>query len=145
MFPRHWWLWVAGGVLVAGAAWGQIAYKWVDTSGVTHYSEQPPASRHTVMALRASAPDALVAPATTAPPPADATTSLDAAKVAFRKQACATAQDNLKVLSGHGVVVATGTVSQPVDFDGARKLSDDQRAAEKVKTQRNIITYCDRG
>lgn len=144
MSCRHALLWLAGGVLAAGAVCGQTAYKWVDANGVTHYSEQPPASRHIVMTLHAAAPAPAV-PATTAPSPADATTSLDAAKVAFRKQACTTAQDNLKVLAGHGVVVATGTVSHPAGFDGARKLSDDERAAEKAKAQKDIITYCDRG
>ena len=143
-YPRAW-LCVAGGMLAVGTVCGQTVYKWVDTSGVTHYSEQPPASRHTVMTLHAPTPDSQAAPATTAPPPADATTLLNAANIAFRKQACATAQDNLKVLSGHGVVVTTGTVSQPADFEGARKLPDDQRVAEKAKAQKDIATYCDRG
>jgi hypothetical protein len=142
-------------VLVSGFMCGMVAsavaqtvYKWTDASGVTHYSEQPPPQtvKTKQLILKGTAPapaeSASVAPA---PSPQSPATALDAAKSDFRKQACATANSNLKELSGSRMVLDTGTTENPAGVEGARILSPEQREAAKSEAQQQIQQYCDRG
>jgi Domain of unknown function (DUF4124) len=124
----------------------QAVYKWTDATGVTHYSEQPPpqAVKAKQLQLKGAAP----APAVSAPsatPPPSAATALDAAKSDFRKQACTTANNNLKLLSGRRMVLDTDTVESPAGVEGAKMLSPEQREAAKSEAQQQIQQYCDRG
>jgi len=132
------------GMFAVSCVWGQTYYKWKDTHGVTHYSEQPPAGHAAVITVR---PGVSEAPATaaTVPPASNPTQALDAAAVRFRKQACVTAKENLKLLASGGMVVASGTVTHPAGVEAATKLSSDQRDAAKVTAQKNVDTYCSRG
>lgn len=130
---------------LAAAASAQTYYKWTDAHGVTHYSaQQPPAVKAQPLHLRGDAPAPAVA-ATVTPPPATTAQDLNAAKDDFRKQACTTARDNLRVLSGPSMVLDTGTLEHPDDVTTASKLSTEQRAAATVSAHRQIDQYCDRG
>ena len=117
---------------VVATAVAQSVYKWTDASGVTHYSEQPPpqAIEAKQLQLNGATPAPEPAPAASTPPsPQSTATALDAAKSDFRKQACATAQSNLKVLSGRGMVLDNGTLEKPAGIEGAKPLSPEQREA----------------
>lgn len=139
---RHW---VAGALAVfaVGMASGQTFYKWVDAHGSTHYSEQPPKVASKTVSVgtptAASPTEAAADPA-----PDHASSVLDEAKSAFRKQACATARSNLSLLSGRTMVLDTGSVSDPAGIGGATKLSPEQRSAAKVVAQEHIHDYCDK-
>lgn len=130
---------------LAVAASAQTYYKWTDAKGVTHYSAQrPPAVKAQPLHLR-SAQSAPPAAATAAPPPASTANDLRAAKDDFAKQACATARENLRLLSGSAMVLDTGTLQHPGDVTTATKLSTEQREAAKAEAQKQIDQYCDRG
>jgi len=137
---------LAGALLLISSAMAQTYYKWTDASGVTHYGEQKPAAVK-AQALHLRTDGTGPAPATTAaePAPADVATDLQAAKSDFRKQACTTARDNLRLLSGRAMVLDTGTVQNPDDITTATKLSTEQRAAAKADAQKQVHQYCDRG
>jgi hypothetical protein len=130
---------------MAVSADAQTVYKWTDTVGVTHYSEQPPPGsvKAKQLQLNGTPAPALATPAS--PPPQSAVTALDAAKSDFRKQACTTANSDLKLLSGRGTVLDTGTVQNPTGVDGAKILSPEQREAAKSEAQQQIQQFCDRG
>ena len=133
---------------VIASAVAQTVYKWTDASGVTHYSEQPPPQAVKAKQLQLKGATPAPAPAESAPPtpPAQsAATALDAAKSDFRKQACTTANSNLKLLSGSSMVLDTGTTATSADVEGARILSPEQREAAKSEAQQQIQQYCDRG
>lgn len=132
------------GTLVVSSVCGQTYYKWKDSHGVTHYSEQPPAGKAATITIHPGAPETPATEATVSPE-ANPTEALDAAAVRFRKQACATAKENLKLLSGRGMVVASGTVTHPASVEKATKLSGEQRDAAKATAQKNVDTYCSRG
>lgn len=130
---------------LAATASAQTYFKWTDAKGVTHYSEQRPAAvKAQPLHLRnnVSAPASV---ATAAPPPASTANDLRAAKDAFAKQACATARENLRLLSSSAMVLNTGTLQHPEDVTTASKLSTEQREAAKAKAQSQIDQYCDRG
>ncbi len=133
-------------LLVAGAACAQTYYKWTDAQGVTHYSEQPPAVKAKTIRLHAtgdSSPEPAAA-ATTASP-GEVAAALGAAKSDYRKQSCATARNNLKLLSGQAMVLDAGTVANPAMVTGGRKLSAEQREAAKVNAQKQIQEFCEHG
>jgi hypothetical protein len=130
---------------VVDGAVAQTVYKWTDSTGVTHYSEQPPpvtAKARQLQLKEAPAPEPAAAVST---PPQSTATALDAAKSDFRKQACTTANSDLKLLSGRGMVLDTGTLQNPTGVDGARMLSPEQREVAKSEAQQQIQQFCDRG
>lgn len=130
---------------LAVAASAQTYYKWTDAKGVTHYSAQrPPTVKAKSLHLRSDGP-APAAAATAAPPPATTANDLRAAKDDFAKQACATARENLRLLSGSAMVLDTGTLQHPGDVTTATKLSTEQREAAKAEAHKQIDQYCDRG
>jgi len=137
--------WIAGALAVfaVGMASGQTYYKWVDAHGTTHYSEQAPTtgSRPVNVTGQAMAPAPV---ASAVPAPASASSVLDEAKSAFRKQACNTARSNLALLSSRSMVLDTGTVASPAGLGEATKLSPEQRSAAKVAAQGQIHDYCDK-
>lgn len=130
---------------LAVAASAQTYYKWTDAKGVTHYSAQrPSAVKAKSLHLRSDGP-APAAAATAAPPPATTANDLRAAKDDFAKQACATARENLGLLSSTAMVLDTGTLQHPGDVTTATKLSTEQREAAKAEAHKQIDQYCDRG
>lgn len=130
---------------LAAVASAQTYYKWTDAQGVTHYSAQrPPTVKAQPLHVRSDAP-APAAPATVAPPAATTAKNLKAAQDDFKKQACATARNNLRLLSGSAMVLDTGTLQHPDGVTTASKLSTEQRADATVKAQQQIAQYCDRG
>jgi len=131
---------------VTAAAVAQAIYKWTDATGVTHYSEQAPPVAVKTKQLLLNAAVSASTPATSAPPLSQSTaTALDAAKSDYRKQACTTARGNLKLLSGRGMVLDTGTMQNPAGVDGARMLGSEQRDAARSDAQQQIQQFCDRG
>lgn len=132
------------GMFAVTALCGQTYYKWTDAQGITHYSEQRPAGKAAAITVRPGMPEEPAVATTTQPAPSP-TQALDAAAVQFKKQACQTARENLKLLAGGGMVVSTGTVSHPSGVETATKLSAEQRDAAKVNARKNVDTYCSRG
>jgi hypothetical protein len=130
---------------LAAAASAQTYYKWTDAKGVTHYSAQrPPAVKAQPLHLRSDQAEPAAA-ATAAPSPATTANDLRAAKDDFAKQACVTARENLRLLSGSAMVLDTGTLQHPGDVTTATKLSTEQREAAKAEAHKQIDQYCDRG
>ena len=141
-------------VLVSATMCGAIAtvvaqtvYKWTDAAGVTHYSEQPPvAVKAKQLMLNGTAPAPGPAPATSVQGSRSATAAaLDAAKRDYPKQACASAQSNLKQLSSGRIVLDSSTAESPPGAFGPRALTPEQRDAAKLKAQQQIQQYCERG
>jgi hypothetical protein len=130
---------------LAVAASAQTYYKWTDAKGVTHYSAQrPSAAKAQPLHLLSNQP-APPAASTAAPPAASTASDLQAAKQDFAKQACVTARENLRLLSGSAMVLDTGTLQHPGDVTTATKLSTEQREAAKAEAHKQIDQYCDRG
>lgn len=98
-------------LLASAAATADDVYEWKDASGVTHYSQTPPASgsyiEHSDVGRRAPPPPAANAAASPAESPQ-----------------CATARKNVELLQGKSVV------QQDTDGDGKpdKTLSDEDRA-----------------
>jgi len=130
---------------LAVAASAQTYYKWTDAKGVTHYSAQRPLTgKAQPLRLRSNQP-APPAASTAAPPAASTASDLQVAKQDFAKQACVTARENLRLLSGSAMVLDTGTLQHPGDVTTATKLSTEQREAAKADAHKQIDQYCDRG
>lgn len=137
------WVVAALALLAAGVSSGQTYYKWTDAHGTTHYSAQKPTV--TARTVTVGAPPAVApAAAATQASRAGASTALDDAKSAFRKQACSTAHSNLAVLSSGSMVLDTGSMANPADIDSATKLSFEQHSAAKLTAQEQIHDYCDK-
>ena len=132
------------GMWASATVCGQTYYKWTDAQGVTHYSAQHSAGKVEAVTLH---PGVHVEPAraATVRDASSAVTALDVAAVEFRKQACLTAKENLRLLAGSGMVLASGTASNPSGVEAATKLSSEQRDAAKVTAQKNVESYCSRG
>jgi len=131
---------------LAAVASAQTYYKWVDAQGVTHYSEQAPAkTRAQTVQVHGDTPVTAPAEPATVAAPAKVASELDAAKDEFRKQACATARNNLRLLSGSAMVLDTGALQSPDNIATATRLTAEQRAAATAEAQQHIAQYCDRG
>jgi hypothetical protein len=127
---------------------GQTVYKWTDADGVTHYSEQPPvAVKAKQLMLNGGVPASVSATAASVPASSQSATAgaLDAARRDYPKQACASAQINLKQLSSDRMVLDSSTAESPPGAFGPRALTPEQRDAAKLKAQQQIQQYCERG
>ncbi|HEX7813607.1 DUF4124 domain-containing protein [Dyella sp.] len=130
-------------LLVAPSLFAQ-AYKWTDSTGTVHYSENPPPSgtkyQRMTLAGSAEAPAGTAAasappPATSAPGPASANSQPMADTPANRSKFCTTLQSNLDLLKGSGPLV--------MQQDGQSKAVDDgQRKAQLATAQAQYKQYC---
>jgi hypothetical protein len=140
---NHWLALLAS--LCAASAMGAV-YKWVDASGVTHYSETPPPNAETrELPIQASPPapggEAAApseAPAQPAAAPQGASTREAEAKRASdtRDTYCAIAQRSVQVLKSSNPVVELNGEGQEMI------LSAEQRAAALADANRRVDKYC---
>lgn len=140
---------VALALAAATAADAQV-YKWKDTNGTTHYSDQPPSGSHyDKVQINGSAPTPVTASAAA---PASASTSASAsaaAKPAPAATKVADTPDNRARLCGDlGKNIALLNSPQPLTIgdSGAQKsMSDDERRQQLATAQAQQKQYCSGG
>ena len=135
----------------AGLANAQQIYKWKDASGVTHFSQSPPASgtHFTKMHLSGepevtsnptpSAPADDSAPESSAPQRAAATGGTQADTPANRAELCKQLASNVTLLQGKQPVVTGGA-------NGKQEVMDDSARKQQLSTARaQQAQYCSGG
>ncbi|MGC1550209.1 MAG: DUF4124 domain-containing protein [Rhodanobacter sp.] len=125
---------------ISGSLHAQAYYKWTDAQGVTHYSEKPPA---TESAQKLPLPSDKSAPLSAEPSAATSTKELKTAEDHYSAQACQAARNELSILSNDALIVDAGSVANPVDPNGMRKLSSEQRDAAKLDADQRAKQFCD--
>ena len=139
-------------LLVAGAGFAQehqqrFVYKWTDTEGLIHYTAMPPPAGTTFEAIpiRSAPPQVRRQAQSQASrgesPPASSEESseegLSPEQVAFLKQQCEAARNNLKALEGGG----TNRRFRGPDGEVIR-FTEEERQAEIAKNQSYLDENC---
>lgn len=122
-------------------------YKWVDTKGLTHYSEEPPSTgRYEVIksaTLPPSSPAPTAAPAQAQPAkPAAPQPQTNAQSPAAQKQHaqnCLKAKQTLDILETRSHILATDANGQQV------RLTEEQRQAKITEIKQKLAKYCKDG
>ena len=138
---NHWLALLAS--LCAASAMGAV-YKWVDASGVTHYSETPPPNIETrELPIQAAPPEPgeaaapSEAPAQPVAQQGASTREADAKRASDTRQTyCAIAQRSIEVLKSSNPVVELNGEGQEMI------LNAEQRAAALADANRRADKYC---
>ena len=138
------------GIIVAAAAifavsplCAQTYYKWVDAKGVTHYGAAPPSDgKSSKLELHSDSADS--GPAAVITPNASASDA-DAANDQYKKQSCAAAKNDLKLLDSGAMIVNGGSTANPTGIEQASKLTQGQRDAARVQANHRVHEFCDNG
>jgi hypothetical protein len=115
-------------------------YKWTDSSGVVHYTDQPPPHENASQ-LRLHAKTATPSSEAVAKPVAAAGSEkkLAAAEGAARTRNCENARANAATVSGSAMVVEGN------DPTTARRMDQDELDSARKNAQRDIASWCDGG
>lgn len=118
-------------------------YRWKDASGVTHYGDAPPAKGQAtpvkVNGAQPSAASPVPAAATAGNATTDAATRmsvLEQADKAAKARNCATAQQNIKILSGNAMLVDSANPNT------AKRMTADQVALAQRTAQAEADANC---
>lgn len=109
-------------------------YQWKDATGVTHYSQTPPAKgAYTQRAINNTGSAAPIAPTAAA-----GTATTVTATGAPANPQCTTARSNITTLEGKAAV------QQDIDGDGKpdKTLSDAERTSQMELAQAAVKAYC---
>ncbi|MDE2089883.1 MAG: DUF4124 domain-containing protein [Gammaproteobacteria bacterium] len=122
-------------------------YKWVDTNGLTHYSEEPPSTgKYQVIqsappapANPAGAAPAQAQPAKPAAPQPQANAQLSPAAQKQHAENCLRAKQTLGILETRSHILATDASGQQV------RLTEEQRQAKITEIKQKLAKYCNDG
>lgn len=137
---------VAFSLLLAVCAIAQAGdyYKWTDAQGTVHYSQTPPLDRNAKPVYVNDGTPTPPLPGMSATPATPAQKAKAQASQAAVQSAntqavtanCATAQQNLGKLQGHGMLVKSG------DPTNAHALDPQAREQALADAQKQAATYC---
>lgn len=120
-----------------GSASAQNIYKWKDSSGTVHYSEQPPANgQATKMRVSGDQPEKPESAVQAMTDLARGQGDVDRADAAQRRHLCDVARSNLKALDGQAMVVEGNSMTD------AKQLTEGQRFKARGDAQAQIGRYC---
>lgn len=129
---------LVGGLMLAVtlSAGAEQVYKWKDSGGTVHYSQQPPPAGVKASSVALSGSTGASVPVPPSPPESAKADEVQQADHRQRKHLCEVATHNIALLS-QGAMVASGS-----DISSATQLNPEQRQQALKSAQADQGRYC---